>query len=295
MHRLSKLKPFALVISIIASTIVSCSGFLPKPVSTTTPVSKSTDTIPPTTTPVSTSIKTLTPITTPVSTSTETLAPSYTPTLTVTPSPRPTKTSTPQPQWVTDFAQPILDVIALRTPDFQDDFDDKSGGWQADRCGQRMKYVDGELVLTDCSVHRAHMDYADFVAELDARFLPDTNHRSRWQFIFRLYDAPYTHFAVNFYGSVYIIDLLNREQLEFPSVANPGLATNHLLVIAKGTKFAFYVNNKPFYYLESPSVFRQGDIFLGYDDGSGAIDLAHPAIVAFDNFKIWNIWDISIP
>jgi hypothetical protein len=31
---------------------------------------------------------------------------------------------------VTDFAQPILDAIANQTPDFQDDFDDKSGGWR---------------------------------------------------------------------------------------------------------------------------------------------------------------------
>jgi uncharacterized protein YqkB len=88
---------------------------------------------------------------------------------------------------------------------------------------------------------------------------------------------------------------LNREQLEFSSIANPGLETNYLMVIAKGSKFAFYVNNKPFYYLESPSVFLQGDILLGNTDESGAIDLAHPAIVAFDNFKIWDIGDINIP
>jgi hypothetical protein len=152
------------------------------------------------------------------------------------------------------------------------------------------------LVLTDCRAHPANINYADFVAEFDARFLPDTSRRSEWLFFFRLYDTPYTCFSVNYDGSVRIMDLLKvGESLEFPSVAKPGLETNHLLVIAKGSKFAFYVNKQPFHYLESSSVFRQGDILLGNYDGSGAVDLAHPAIVAFDNFKIWDIWDISIP
>lgn len=258
--------------------------------------------------PVAASTEAQTPKPTPVVTySPTTPAPSATPTvnststLPVTPSPRPTRTSTPLPDWVIDFAQPILDVIALRAPDFQDDFDDKSGGWRQPEdnpCGQRIEIRDGELILTDCRAQPANRDYADFVAEFDARFLPDTNRRpnSNWQFLFRLFDTPRTCFKVNYDGSVFIVDLVKvGGQLEFPPIANPGLETNHLLVIAKGSKFAFYLNNQPFYYLESPSVFRQGDIHLGNGDGSGSLDLAHPAIVAFDNYRIWNIRDISIP
>ena len=272
MLKLTKTNPFSLVVVVLALTILACSVFTPKSVPITT---------------LAPSTKTPTPSFTP--------AISSTPSPSITPSPRPTLTSTPQPKWVTDFAQPILDVIALRTPDFQDDFDDKSGRWQTDRCGQRIEFIDGELVLTDCRAYRANMNYADFVAEFDARFLPDTNKRSSWQFIFRRFDTAFTHFAVNYDGSVAIIDLVNREDLEFPSIANRGLETNHLLVIAKGSHFAFYINNKPFYYLMSPSVSLQGDILLGNTDGSGSIDLAHPAIAAYDNFKIWNIHDISIP
>jgi hypothetical protein len=272
------LSPFIAILAMITS---SCSVLVPEPAPTPTPVSTATTTPAPSMT----------------STIRNTTSPSITPTPTAQPTgtsmPQPTKTSTPQPKWVTDFAQPIFDVIALRTPNYQDDFDDKSGGWQTDRCGQRMKYVDSELVLTDCRAYRGNMNYADFVIELDARFLPDTNVRSTWQFLFRRYDTLYTHLAVAYDGSVFIVDLLGREHLEFSSVANPGLETNHLLVIAKGTKFAFYVNNKPFYYLDNPSAVRQGDILLGSDDGSGAVDLANPAIVAFDNFKIWNIKDIT--
>lgn len=276
MSRLSKKSSFALVSVMITLSILSCNALPSAPLSTITPISIS---------------KTPTPSLIPTVTNT--------PVPSITPSPRPTSTSTPQPYWVTDFAQPILDTIALRAPDFQDNFDDRSGGWrqpEKNPCSQRIEIRDGELVLTDCRAHPANTDYADFVAEFDARFLPNTNKRSRWQFIFRLYDSPFTHFAVDYDGSVFIVDLLKvGGNLEFPSVANPGLETNHLLVIAKGSKFAFYLNDQPLYYLESPSTFRQGDILLGNDDGSGANDLAHPAVVAFDNFKIWNIWDISIP
>lgn len=251
---------------------------------------------------VATATEALTPTSKPILTSAETLAPSFTPavnstsTLSVTPSPRPTKTSTPQPQWVIDFAQPILDGIALRTPDFQDDFDDRSGGWrqpETNPCSQRIEIRDGELVLTDCRAHPANIDYADFVAEFDARFLPDTtrNSRSSWEIAFRG-----GQFGVSFDGTVFLMNLVGEgKYLDFPFTANPGLETNHLLVIAKRSKFAFYINNEPLYYLENPSILPQDDILLRNQDGSGAVDLAHPAIVAFDNFKIWNIWDISIP
>jgi hypothetical protein len=125
---------------------------------------------------------------------TNTPEPTATLTITTTPTFRPTRTSNLQHEWVTDFAQPILDGITLRIPDFQDDFDNKSGGWQQPEnnpCGQRVEIQDGELVLSDCRAHPANIDYADYVAEFDVRFLPDTNKHSTWQFIFRLYDAPF--------------------------------------------------------------------------------------------------------
>jgi hypothetical protein len=204
--------------------------------------------------------------------------------------PRPTSTQTPPPAWVAEFAQPILDAIASRAPSFQDDFGPESAGWQALSCGQRINYLDGELVLTDCKVTRQYIDYADFVVEFDAHFLPDTNKntRSNWSVYFR---QEY-RFSVYFDGSVTLGLRPGDENFDFPYAANPGLETNHLLLIAKGLKLAFYMNNKPLYYYEKSSIIRQGTMDLIVDDGSGARDLAHPAIVAFDNFKIWNIYDL---
>jgi hypothetical protein len=253
---------FLVVMAIIAGSIYALRSLVQSPIPTSTsgPTFTTTSTLPPTS------------ISMPTST------------------PRPTSTQTPPPAWVAEFAQPILDAIASRAPSFQDDFGPESAGWQALSCGQRINYLDGELVLTDCKVTRQYIDYADFVVEFDAHFLPDTNKntRSNWSVYFR---QEY-RFSVYFDGSVTLGLRPGDENFDFPYAANPGLETNHLLLIAKGLKLAFYMNNKPLYYYEKSSIIRQGTMDLIVDDGSGARDLAHPAIVAFDNFKIWNIYDL---
>jgi hypothetical protein len=116
--------------------------------------------------------------------------------------------------------------------------------------------------------------------------------RSSAQIYFRIFDAFNYHYGVAYGGTVFLMELIGKgEFLDFTKAANPD--ANHLLVIAKGSEFAFYVNGKPLYYLNNPSIYREGNILLGC--GSGQRDLNNPAICAFDNIKIWNIRDISIP
>lgn len=236
-----------------------------------------------------------------VPTFTETPVPSltltvrHTPAPSVTPSPRPTKTETPQPKWVAEFSQPILDAIASRLPNVQDDFDDKSGGWQREGwCGAwRMKYQEGELILTSCGAHRANNDYSDFVAKLDGRFLPDTKGDAWWSLFFRDGGGPSYLFGVNLDGSI-SVGGFGQEDLSFPSAAISGYKTNHLLLIAKGPRFAFYANGKPLLYMEN-STNRWGDIWFRAWDGGSANITDNPTIVAFDNFRLWDISDISLP
>src|SRR3972149_3210195 len=59
-----------------------------------------------------------------------TLTPSGTPTERPTLTPVPSITPTPQPEWVTNFAQPILDAVANRPPVFEDIFDGRSTAWK---------------------------------------------------------------------------------------------------------------------------------------------------------------------
>ena len=238
-------------------------------------------------------------------------APTDTPTEVPTSTPIPTATSTPQPEWVADFAQPILDAIADRAPDFQDDFHDQSGGWHFENyCADwRMKYVDSELVVTvgaaigttvgnsECTFHRNDINYTNFVVEVDGRFLPGTATASGWRITFRLtqgekdgidyaagdwifigygHDSPDAH--------IYVLNGPHQDFL----LGGPATQSIHLLVIARGQKFAFYADGKPLYYTES-SYCPYGDISLGVSNYG---NLQTDTVVAFDNFKIWDLSDL---
>lgn len=214
-----------------------------------------------------------------------TLTPSLTPSLT----PLPTATVTPLPAWVTNFADPILAAIANRPPDIQDTFDDNSGGWrqlERYRCGQRVQVLDGELVFTDCGGNRTNMAYSDFVLELDARFPPETkSNQAAWYVQFR--DGIY-FLSVNTHGLIYFVtDGKERIDLEIPTAAKSGQATNHLLLIAKGAQIAFYLNGAPFYHTNNASYTTQKGFVFGCW-GESPTNLNRPCVVAFDNFKIWN-------
>jgi hypothetical protein len=196
---------------------------------------------------------------------------------------------------VTDFAQPILEAIALRAPNFQDDFDDKSGGWQPESwCAPgRMKYQAGELVLTSCGARRAKLAYTDFVAELDGRFLPDTHGDAYWGLFFRDIGGPSYLYSVNYDGSLWLGGFESEDQ-SFPGAAWPGTQTNHLRLIAKGSKFAFYANDQPVYFA-TDATYTWGDIWFRAWGGGSANLADNPMTVAFDNFKLWNIRDIAVP
>jgi len=223
--------------------------------------------------PIPTSTLTQTFTSTPNSTST--------PTLHLTSTPRPTSTQTPQPAWVTDFAQPILDVIAKRTPIFQDDFHDKSGGWQADDwCGRRMEYVQEELVVTNCRLSNPHINYSDFVAEFDAHYFIGASSGSSWSFKFRNTEGPNYSLAITSGGDVQV-SFEQEGNYDFQGLANSGIQSNHAMVIAKGSKIAIFINGEALFSAEV-NLIRYGDLSFFADD----------TVLAIDNLKIWNIYDL---
>ena len=155
-----------------------------------------------------------------------------------------------------------------------------------------MKFQDGELVLTSCGARRANIDYPDFVAKLDGRFLPDTKGDAWWGIFFRDIGGPHYSFSLNYDGSVWLGGF--GSDPSFSSAALTGYETNHLMLIVKGSEFAFYANEKPLYYTND-NKYQWGDIWFRAWGGGSANITDNPAIVAFDNFIIWNIQDISIP
>jgi serine/threonine-protein kinase len=221
---------------------------------------------------------------------TQTPAPTPTapPTVTPTPTTRPTRTPTPQPAWVTDFAEPILAAIAGRTPDFQDDFSTRAGGWTPHGwcAAWRAKYVDGTLVLTSCGVERKNDWYGDFVAEVEGRFLSvdsvdfeETSWEPTWSLEFRSTDSGGDKVGIHYTGGSW--------GCGGGVVALP-LQTNRLMVIAKGSQVACYVNGKPASFWETTT--RRGyfglmSIYTGFGEDN---------VASFDNFKVWDISGISL-
>jgi hypothetical protein len=224
---------------------------------------------------------------TPTPTATQTPTITSTPPPTLTRTPRPIAMVTPVPAWVTDFAQPILDAIASRAPNVQEDFNTGSGGWQADAsCGGRMKYVDGEMLLTGCPARRPNIDYPDFVVEFDARFYPGVTNNPDWSLYFRDQGNanPHNEIEISYSGDVSLHFYKDDASYNFPSAANPGNQSNHIRVIGKGSRIAIYLNNQPLFYYPN-SVFRYGDFQFW----------VHSTTLAVDNFRLWNIYDISVP
>lgn len=227
-------------------------------------------------------------------------SPALTPTPSITPArtPRPTTTSISEndTSWVEPivaFSEPILAAIANQTPDFQDDFSTRAGGWtRADSCAEwRLKYVDGEMVVSDCHVSR-EMWYPNFVAEMDARFLPGSSPDSELRFHYRRDPspgggAPY-FFDLEYSGDVEIgFEELGSpgKHTRLPDVARPGAnVNNHVLILVKDQAVALFVNDRPVYYGTLPILWKNGGMEWSFGD-----------TVAFDNFKVWDISNLSLP
>jgi hypothetical protein len=218
-------------------------------------------------------------------TATITPQPTFTPTIVSTRTPRPTATVTPVPTWVTDFAQPILDAIANRAPNVQEDFNTGSGGWQiSPGCG-RMIYLDGEMLI-NCPARHPNIDYADFVVEFDARLYPDAPSDSKWSLYFREQGNanPHNDIEISYNGDVSILFHSDDTSYDFPLAANPGNQSNHIMVIGKDTRIAVYLNHQPLFYYPD-CIFRYGNFQFW----------VHSKTLAVDNFRLWNIHDISVP
>lgn len=174
--------------------------------------------------------------------------------------PRPTFTPTLAPEWVTNFAAPILAYIANRPADIEDTFDHFSGAWiRPEQCGSyRVKYENGEIVITECSLYHSGMHFNDYVVEVDGHFVPGTNTAtSTWGFDFRDRVCEY---EVRFNGNVFVNCQKYQAgqsvitHFDFGEIGLRSYATNRLLLIVKDMRFAFYLNGQTISYFEDESI-----------------------------------------
>lgn len=224
-----------------------------------------------------TATPTPTPTATPTSTSTST--PTLVPSLTATPTlaPSATPTATPSPE------------IALL---YSDGFSDPSSGWSVSSGEDAEKgYSDGEYYIL---INKTRMDawgrpgryFTDFRLEVDARKVagPDDND---FGVIVRYRDGD------NFYVFKITSDGYYKVWKEVDGEAetlvdwhtsphiNQGQSSNHLTLIAQGSRFSFSVNNEHLVDVVDSS-FTGGDIgFI-----AGAFDEAGVEI-HFDDLEVW--------
>ncbi len=219
-----------------------------------------------------------------------TLANSPTPSLTHTPRPTstdaPTPTITPLPAWVTEFGQPILDAIADRPPDYQDDFSQASPDWQREMFNcrdNRCVISDGVLMLTQGPEDKDtwivmtipyYLTFKTFVMSVDVNTsdLSGANEAG----------IGYDNEGVKF--SVFILD--NRLELSLARDSGkillpiPDIIT--LTIIVRDTKIAMYMNDIPVTARDfTPVMNRYGLTLRSWSDGTTT------TTVEYDNLKIW--------
>ncbi|MCP4424913.1 MAG: protein kinase [Chloroflexi bacterium] len=209
------------------------------------------------------------------------------------------------------FAEPILAAIADTPPDYTDDFSDSSTGWpigagisgHSSHAEGETGYLDGEFFLSVVGLGNEEMACyggessvsfpADFVLEIDGRFLPDDfPNNDDWQIQFRKWG--FGNFYVLIISQDGYLNLIRQENGEpvdlaahggAPVVAEPD--TNHIQIIAVGMETAVYANGEPVFYVDDP----------GYSDqyGAGSINLGVCNLgdaareVRWDNLKIWDV------
>jgi hypothetical protein len=245
-----------------AALILLACGLFSAPVTTSTPIQLTDTPAPP--------IDTPTPLP-----PTATLPP---------PSPRPTITSTPAPEWVTNFAEPILTEIASRPPDIEDNFGFDTGAWKLAtwQAEWRKSVKNGEMILTHASAQHQGIKFHDYVVEVQARQVEAGQHGI--QFINTPWDSKnsgiYCKLTVGHFGCSVEQPAFNKDV--------PFRPVNSFLIIVKGGQIAAYLNGQPFGYFED-------DRYRLYRGSVPYVALNSSGVHAFSEFKVWNITKLEVP
>jgi hypothetical protein len=214
---------------------------------------------------------------------------------------------------VAEFAEPVLQAIAGRAPDFQDDFSDPASGWyngvtyygENSVMGEK-SYVDGEYRTLagsyplsgefNCSgVEDQNVgSYGDFVAEFDVRFYAGGD--GDWQLQFHRWPSGQYVLRMGRTGDVNFMVCEEGQPGCSTPVTRPvgpvalGNAWNHVQLIVRDTTMAAYFNGIPYLFFDdtnAPEGARAGYFSLCVCNFS-----ASPLEARWDNFRLWDISDL---
>jgi hypothetical protein len=224
-------------------------------------------------------------------TGTNTALPTSSPTVTPTRSPHPTSTATPIPAWVADFAQPILDAIANRPPNYKQDFSNTSSNWDGEIADWHFAEItNGALVQTIPSTQpnaRIYIpccySYQNVVFTIDVN-ISGTRGGSLVEINFeksQMINASLL-FEIKNDGRWFTYDDGNHLDNGQQQISNPEKVT--IMLIFNKEKYAFYINDIPISYgNHSAEKVRTSISFRVWSDGAAT------AIGKFDNINIWSL------
>jgi len=218
------------------------------------------------------------------------------PTATERPTARPPSTPV-RPQWVIDFAQPILDDIRSRPPDFQDTFDLKSPHWvEEPECRQhgKIEIGGGKLLISNCPARYTAADFTDYVIEVDAAYEAGEHEQGGVLIEFR--DRA-CGFAIGWNSFVFAecgrddTGVNARKGIQMKNYRWKERQAVTMLLIVKGPRFGFYIDGKPADTFRDDR-FAEGGWVLG---GLGQLGPDVYRLVSFDNLKVWDITGLVLP
>ncbi len=215
-------------------------------------------------------------------------------TLTHTP---PAATETPIPAWITNFAEPILDVVKVRKPDFADDFSMVKESWDSqfgigsDSVGtfniedgvMRFRINQGNATFTN-----QELEARDFVLQVNSYMTKGEKGSSQqiyFKWVFR--DYWYAIF-LNTDGQPNweVIKRWARQDHLLASGTNhinPVGEMNRVTIIVNRLRVAIYLNNIPV------ASFEDDEIGVsGYDKYFTCVATSQTVCV-FDNLEFWNL------
>ncbi len=212
----------------------------------------------------------------------------------------------PQAAQARAFAEPILQAIADRPPDFADDFSTANSRWywiMSNDKGQTVlrgnvsadNLKNGALTLPsgdglytgvaieDCS------DYTNFVMQADLMWADVTDGGGEVSMNWRVQDnAEHYRFTIwlNLIPSWEVahfgVGIRNPLASGIAETNTPGTPTR-VLIVAYGSQFAIYLNGSPLTYVEDAQLTNSkiGTCNFGFGPG--------PMTIAIDNVKAWNL------
>ena len=195
---------------------------------------------------------------------------------------------------VNEFVEPVLADIRSRPADFEDTFDTRDRGWAVvDWCTSRLMSIeDGRLLLSGCAVGYERVNYRDYVIEVEAGYESGYRESGGVDLEFR---GRACTFRANWNGAAEAAcgDKPSGEnarkvvQLDEFSWGSDNVI--RMLLIVKGTRFAFAVDDRPLGTLE-----HGGYPAGGWHMGQGGRTEKWETVISFDNFRIWDITDLEV-